>query len=80
MVTRIFTCYTHVYMKVLNCGYIYRVAMDIEVYTSGDVYMESRCIYGEYLSLLLSLCACLSLVGMGCNEFACRYANHECID
>ena len=39
MVTGIFTCYTDVYMKVLNCGYIYRVAMDIEVYTSGDVYM-----------------------------------------
>ena len=45
MVTGIFTCYTHVYMKVLNCGYIYRVAMDIEVYTSGDVYMESILVY-----------------------------------
>ena len=74
MVTGIFTCYTHVYMKVLNCGYIYRVAMDIEVYTFGDVYNA------EYLSLLLSLCAYLSLVGMGCNEFACRYVNHECVD
>ena len=73
MVTGIFTCYTHVYMKVLNCGYICWVAMDTEVYISGDV-------YGEYLSLLLSLCAYLSLVGMGCNEFAYRYSNHECID
>ena len=74
MVTGIFTCYTHVYMKVLNCGYIYRVAMDIKVYTSGDVYMESILVYCFYL------CAYLSLVGMGCNEFACRYANHECVD
>ena len=41
MVTGIFTCYTHVYMKVLNYGYIYWVAMDTEVYISGDVYMES---------------------------------------
>ena len=45
MVTGIFTCYTHVYMKVLNCGYIYRVAMDTEVYISGDVYMESILVY-----------------------------------
>ena len=75
MVTGIFTCYTHVYMKVLNCGYIYRVAMDIEVY----IYIWG-CIYGEYLNLLFSLCAYLSLMGMGCNEFACRYANHECVD
>ena len=45
MATGIITCYTHVYMKVLNCGYIYRVAMDIEVYTSGDVYMESILVY-----------------------------------
>ena len=60
-------------MKVLTCGYIYRVAMDTEVYIWG-------CIYGEYLSLLLSLCAYLSLVGMGCNEFTYRYTNHECVD
>ena len=39
MVTEIFTCYTHVSMKVLNYGYICRVAMDTEVYISGDVYM-----------------------------------------
>ena len=58
MVTIIFTCYTHVYMKILNCGYIYRVAMDTEVYISGDVYMES-------ILVLLLLCAYLSLVGMG---------------
>ena len=75
MVTRIFTCYTHVYMKVLNYGYIYWVAMDTEVY----IYIYMGWIYGEYLSLLLSLCAYLSLVGLGCNEFACRYANHECV-
>ena len=45
MVTGIFTCYTHVYMKVLNCGYICRVAMDIKVYTFGEVYMESILVY-----------------------------------
>ena len=56
MVTGIFTCYTHVYMKVLNYGYICWVAMDTEVYISGDV-------YGEYLSLLLSLCAYYLLWG-----------------
>ena len=58
MITGIFTCYTHVSMKVLNCGYICRVAMDTEVY----IYIWG-CIYGEYLSLLLSLCAYLYLVG-----------------
>ena len=54
MVTGIFTCYTHVYMKVLNCGYIYRVAMDIEVYTSGDVYMESILVYCFIVCLFIS--------------------------
>ena len=74
MVTGIFTCYTHVYMKVLNCGYMYRVAMDIKVYTSGDVYMESILIYYFYCVLIYLF------VGMGCNGIACRYANHECVD
>ena len=55
MVTRIFTCYTHVYMKVLNCGYIYRVAMDIKVYTSGDVYMESILVYYFHCVLIYLL-------------------------
>ena len=45
MVTEIFTCYTHVYMKVLNCGYICWVALDAEVYVSGDMYMESILVY-----------------------------------
>ena len=52
MVTGIFTCYTHVYMKVLNCGYNYRVAMDIEVYTFGDVYMESILVYCFHCMLI----------------------------
>ena len=30
--------------------------------------------------LSLKLGVTLSLVGMGCNEFACKYANHECVD
>ena len=55
MVTGIFTCYTHVYMKVLNCGYIYRVAMDIKVYTSGDVYMESILVYCFHYVLIYLL-------------------------
>jgi len=55
MVTGIFTCYTHVYMKVLNCGYIYRVAMDIKVYTSRDVYMESILVYCFYCVLIYLL-------------------------
>ena len=55
MVTVIFTCYTHVYIKVLNCGYIYRVAMDIEVYTSGDVYMESILVYCFHCVLIYLL-------------------------
>ena len=74
MATEIFTCYTHVYMKVLNCGYIYRVAMDIKVYTSGDVYMESILVYRFHCVLIYLF------VGMGYNGIACRYANHECID
>ena len=55
MVTGIFTCYTHVYMKVLNCGYIYRVAMDIEVYTFGDVYMQSILVYCFHCVLIYLL-------------------------
>ena len=55
MVTGIFTCYTHVYIKVLNCGYMYRVAMDIEVYTSGDVYMESILVYCFHCMLIYLL-------------------------
>ena len=55
MVTIIFTCYTHVYMKILNCGYIYRVAMDTEVYISGDVYMESILVYYFHCVLIYLL-------------------------
>ena len=55
MVTGIFTCYTHVYMKVLNCGYMYRVAMDIKVYTSGDIYMESILVYCFHYALIYLL-------------------------
>jgi len=35
VVTRIFTCYTHVYMKVLNCGLV-----GMTVYTCLCVYMD----------------------------------------
>ena len=63
MVTGLFACYRHVSRKVLNCGYICWVALDTEVY----IYLG--CIYGEYLSLLLSLCAYLSLVGWATMKF-----------
>ena len=55
MVTGIFTCYTHVYMKVLNCGYICWVAMDTKVYISGDVYMESILVYCFHCVLIYLL-------------------------
>ena len=55
MVTGIFICYTHVYMMVLNYGYICRVAMDIEVYISGDVYMESILVYCFHCVLIYLL-------------------------
>ena len=55
MVNGIFTCYTHVYMKVLNCGYICWVAMDTEVYISGDVYMESILVYYFHCVLIYLL-------------------------
>ena len=60
MVTRMFTCCTHVHVKVLNCGCIYQVALDIEVYISGDVYMESilvYCFHCVLISLLLGWAA-----------------------
>ena len=55
MVTGIISCHTHVYMKVLNCGYIYRVAMDIEVYIFGDVYMQSILVYCFHCVLIYLL-------------------------
>ena len=45
MVTGMFTCCTHVHMKVLNCGSICRVVVGTEVYISGDVYMEIILVY-----------------------------------
>ena len=55
MVVGIFTCYTNVYMKVLNCEYIYRVAMDTKVYISGNVYMESILVYYFHCVLIYLL-------------------------
>ena len=55
MVTGIFTCYTHVYMKVLNYEYICWVAMDTEVYISGAVYMESILVYFFHCVLIYIL-------------------------
>ena len=55
MVTGIFTCYTHIYMKVLNYGYICWVAMDTEGYISGDVYMESILVYCFHCVLIYIL-------------------------
>ena len=69
MVIGMFTCCTHVHMKVLNCGCINRVALDTEVYISGDVCMESILVYCFH-------CVLISFVGMGCNEIFCRYTNN----
>ena len=55
MVTGIFTCYTHVYMKVLNYEYICWVAMDTGVYISGDVYIESILVYCFHCVLIYLL-------------------------
>ena len=47
-------------IEVLNCGCIYRVALDTEVYISGDVYMESilvYCFHCVLISLLLGWAA-----------------------
>jgi hypothetical protein len=50
VVTGIFTCFNHVFMKVLNCRYICRVAM-IPKYIYLGMYIW------RVFSLLLSLCA-----------------------
>ena len=42
-------------MKVLNYGYICWVAMDTEVYISGDVYMESILVYCFHCVLIYLL-------------------------
>ena len=42
-------------MKILNCGYIYRVVVDTEVYISRDVYMESILVYCFYYVLIYLL-------------------------
>ena len=55
MVTEMLTCCTHVHMKVLNCGYIYRVVLDTKVYISGDVYMESILVYCFHCVLIYLL-------------------------
>ena len=73
MVTGIFTCYIHVYMKILNCGYIYRVAMDIEVYTSGDVYMESILVYCFH-------CERYILLGWATMKFSIGTLTTHCVD
>ena len=55
MVTGMFTCCTHVHMKVLNCGCINQVALDTEVYISGDVYVESILVYCFHCVLIYIL-------------------------
>ena len=55
MVTGIFTCCIHIHMKVLNCGYIYRVVLDTKVYISGDVYMGSILVYCFHCVLIYLL-------------------------
>ena len=55
MVAGIFTCYTHIYMKVLNCGYICWVTMGTKLYISRDVYMESILVYCFHCVLIYLL-------------------------
>jgi hypothetical protein len=62
VVTGIFTCYNHVFMNVLNCGYICRVAV-ISKYIYLGIYIWRVFFY--YFHCLLYI----SLVGIGCNEF-----------
>ena len=50
-------------MKVLNCGCINRVALDTEVYISGDVYMESILVYYFH-------CILISLLGWAAMKFS----------
>jgi hypothetical protein len=58
MVTGIFTCYNHVFMKVLNYEYICRVAV-IPKYIYLGMYIW------RVFSLLLSLCAIYISCGDG---------------
>ena len=60
MVTGIFTCYAHVYMKVLNCGYICQGSFGYQSMYIWDVYMESilvYCFHCVLISLLLGWAA-----------------------
>jgi len=73
VVTGIFTCCTHVHMKVLNCGYIYRVVLDTEVYISGDVYMESILVYCFH-------CEHYILLGWAAMKFSTGMLTTHCVD
>jgi hypothetical protein len=63
LVTGLFTCYTHVYMKVLNCGrMMIRVVLVLHVRIRGYMYME-------VLRILLSaFIVCYIGELLGCNE------------
>jgi hypothetical protein len=56
VVTRIFTCYNHVFMKVLNCGYVCQVAVILK-------YIYLGMYIWRVFSLLLLLCAIYLLWG-----------------
>jgi hypothetical protein len=64
VVTGLFTCYTHVYIKVLNCGRLMiRVVLVLHVYIRGYMYMG-------VLRILLVFFHYVPYIGelLGCNE------------
>jgi hypothetical protein len=63
LVTGLFTCYTHVYMKVLNCGrMMIRVVLVLHVHIRGYMYM------GVLRILLVFFHYVLYWEMLGCNE------------
>jgi hypothetical protein len=68
MITGIFTCFDHVFMKVLNCGYICQVVV-IPKYIYLGMYIWRVLVYCFHCVLYISL------VAMGCKESFCRYTN-----
>jgi hypothetical protein len=74
LVTGLFTCYTHVYVKVLNCGWLMiRVVLVLHVYIRGYMYI------GVLRILLLCFIVCYIRKCWAAIKLFCKYANHECV-
>jgi len=89
VVTGIFTCYTHVYMKVLNCGLVGMTMYTCLCVYMGVLHMGSMLQYisGIYIGVFsfqprdqAFISVLLLLLGWAEMKFFCRYTNHECID